>query len=428
MDYIILPPEEVNEIEVRLPLSKSVSNRILLISALTDGACQLPELAECDDTRAISQALSQSEPTRIDVGAAGTAMRFLTAYYAQNTAVEEVTIDGSERMRHRPIDKLVEALRQLGAEIEYMGEEGFPPLLIKGRRLSGGEISIDASVSSQFISALMMVAPLMDNGLTINLMGDVVSAPYIVMTLRLMEQAGITVDFSGGTKITVAKGRYLPTQFQVDADWSAAAFWMELAAITTSEFYLKGLCADSLQGDRRAASLFSMLGVESEVSEGGIHISPSPEMHARVNTDLSENPDLAQPLAIAACMLGVPFRLSGLSTLRNKETDRLEAIVSEMQKITFDITIDGDSLVWDGERHPVDSDVIVFDTYSDHRMAMSLAPIAYFAPGIIVRDVDVVEKSYPDFWRDLEAAGFTLIDPTTLRRGEESESEEAGEE
>ena len=428
MDYIILPPEEINEIEVALPLSKSVSNRVLIISALTDNPRPLPALADCDDTRAITDALSEPNPTKVDVGAAGTAMRFLTAYYAQNEAVSEVVIDGTERMRQRPIGRLVDALRQLGADIEYVGEEGFPPLRIKGRRLIGGEISIDASVSSQFISALMMIAPKMQNGLIINLTGDVVSAPYITMTQRLMEQAGISVDFSGGNKITVGKGAYRPTDFTVDADWSAAAFWMEIAAMTTSEFDLKGLRTDSLQGDRRAAELFAMLGVETEATDGGIHISPSPEMHARVNVDLSENPDLAQPLAVTACLLGIPFRLSGLSTLRNKETDRLAAIVNEMSKITFDVTIEDDTLVWDGDRHPVDSNVIVFDTYADHRMAMSLAPIAFYAPGILVRDIDVVAKSYPDFWRHFEAAGFSLIDQTTLQRKDNDTDEEDAEE
>ncbi|MBR5436386.1 MAG: 3-phosphoshikimate 1-carboxyvinyltransferase [Muribaculaceae bacterium] len=428
MDYIILPPEEINEIAVNLPLSKSVSNRILIISALTDNAAPLPELAECDDTRAIIDAFADPVSTEINVGAAGTAMRFLTAFYAQNESENAVVIDGSERMRQRPIGPLVDALRQLGADIEYLGEEGFPPLKIKGKRLLGGEIELDASVSSQFVSALMMIAPKMTNGLRLRLAGEVVSAPYIVMTQRLMEQAGATVDFSGGNLVTVAAGKYRPTTFTVDADWSAAAFWMEIAALSTSEFDLNRLSPDSLQGDREAMRYFEMLGVESEKADGALHVAPSPEMHARLTLDLCDNPDLAQPLAVTACMLGIPFRLSGLSTLRDKETDRLAALVTEMEKITFDLYVDDDALVWDGERHPIESNFIVFDTYNDHRMAMALAPIAIYAPGIVVRDIDVVKKSYPDYWNHLTEAGFTLVDPTTLADKEENNNEEETEE
>ncbi|MBR4722471.1 MAG: 3-phosphoshikimate 1-carboxyvinyltransferase, partial [Muribaculaceae bacterium] len=348
--------------------------------------------------------------------------------YAQKESDDAVVIDGSERMRQRPIGPLVDALRQLGADIEYLGEDGFPPLKIKGKRLSGGEIELDASVSSQFVSALMMIAPLMENGLRLRLSGEVVSAPYIVMTQRLMEQAGAIVDFSGGNLVTVEAGKYHPTTFTVDADWSAAAFWMEIAALSTSEFDLNRLTTDSLQGDREAMRYFEMLGVESEKADGALHVSPSPEMHARLTLDLCDNPDLAQPLAVTACMLGIPFRLSGLSTLRDKETDRLAALVAEMEKITFDLYVDDDALVWDGERHPIESNFIVFNTYNDHRMAMALAPVAIYAPGIVVRDIDVVKKSYPDYWNHLTEAGFTLVDPTTLADKEENNNEEETEE
>lgn len=429
MDYIILPPDELNEIAVDLPLSKSVSNRVLIISALTPGAAPLPELAECDDTRAIIDALSDSDRQEVNVGAAGTAMRFLTAFFARQEG-RSVVLDGSERMRNRPISPLVDALRKLGADIEYVGKEGFPPLKINGKRLAGGEVEVDASVSSQFISALMMIAPTMEQGLTLRLSGNVVSAPYIVMTLRLMEQAGVEADFVGGNLVTVKSGAYRPARFEVDADWSAAAFWMEIAALSTSEFDLRRISPKSLQGDCAAAGFFEMLGVVTEETDEGVHVSPSPEMHARLNINLSENPDLAQPLAVTACLLGVPFRFAGLSTLRDKETDRLAALVNELSKLSFDLEIDDDALVWEGYRRPVDADIITIDTYSDHRMAMSFAPVAIYAPGIIVRDVEVVSKSYPDYWNHLVEAGFNLIDPTELvgrKNDEEAEAEEAEE-
>ena len=203
---------------------------------------------------------------------------------------------------------------------------------------------------------------------------------------------------------------------------------MEIAALSTSEFDLNRLTTDSLQGDREAMRYFEMLGVESEKADGALHVSPSPEMHARLTLDLCDNPDLAQPLAVTACMLGIPFRLSGLSTLRDKETDRLAALVTEMEKITFDLYVDDDTLVWDGERHPIESNFIVFNTYNDHRMAMALAPVAIYAPGIVVRDIDVVKKSYPDYWNHLTEAGFTLVDPTTLADKEENNNEEETEE
>ena len=410
MNCHIFPPEEFIETSVSLPLSKSISNRALIINALTPNAIDIKQVAKCDDTDVMVAALSSTD-SDINIGAAGTAMRFLTAYYAA-TPGRNVTLDGSERMRQRPISALVNALRDCGADITYAANEGFPPLTIKGSRLKGGNVSLPATISSQYISALLMIAPTMENGLTLTLEGDIISQPYILMTLSMMKSWGIESDFTQNV-ITIAPQTYKATPFKVEADWSAASYWYEIAALSSGDISLQGLDRDSLQGDSHIAQLFEHFGINTVFDNGITTLEPSPDTTPRLNIDLSDQPDVAQTIVVTACMLGIPFNITGLSTLKIKETDRLEALRCEMLKLGMELIIENDSkLSWDGNRMPI-AEIPSIDTYKDHRMAMAFAPAALYIPGIIINDIDVVSKSYPDFWRHLQDAGFTFAQADT---------------
>lgn len=435
MNIRIFPPEEMIDTTVHLPLSKSICNRLLVINALTPSASPLPQIADCDDSRLLRDALGQLRggANEVNVGAAGTAMRFLTAFISCNnwmmSPTERITIDGNERMRQRPIGPLVDALRSLGADIKYLGQEGFPPLSIAPRQLSGASVNIDASVSSQFISALMMVAPLCSAPVTINLVGETASRPYIAMTEALMLRAGADVEFMRDT-ITINPSSYSECDYSIEPDWSAASYWYAISAISAGFVTLADLHLPSIQGDSRCAELFEMLGVNTAEAEpdddedsdsqpvDGLTVSPSPEQFSRFEVDLCENPDLAQTFAVTAALLGIPFHLRGLASLKIKETDRLQAIKAELDKIGVMVEIRSDSeLVWNGERHPI-IEMPRFATYADHRMAMAFAPVAIFIPGIEILDAEVVSKSYPDFWAHLSNAGFTIVDADTPAQAE----------
>ncbi len=434
MDIRIFPPEDMIEATVNLPLSKSIINRLLIINALSGAApdCRFAEQAAAasDDCRLLASALDalRAGEKTVNVGAAGTAMRFLTAFIACDNGIvpcgTAVTLDGNERMRNRPIGELVDALRSLGAEIRYTEREGFPPLEIKSRKLSGGDLTVDASISSQYISALMMIAPTLSSPLTITLKGEAASRPYITMTEELMKRFGVAVDFQRYT-IEVVPEHYNPQgDMSVEPDWSAASYWYAIAALSAGFITLADMKLPSIQGDSRCAELSEMLGVttsdamdcdEEDCDDAtepvdGLMICPSPEQFSRFEVDLYENPDLAQTFAVAAAMLGIPFHLRGLSTLRIKETDRLQAMRTEMDKLGFIVEIrNGSELVWNGERHPI-FEIPAIDTYGDHRMAMAFAPAAVFVPGLMIRNAEVVSKSYPVFWDDMRSAGFTIVD------------------
>ena len=407
MNYRIFPPEEMIDATIALPLSKSISNRALIINALTCNALPLNTIAKCDDTDAMVAALA-SDNNEINVGAAGTAMRFLTAYFASKPG-RIVTLDGSARMRQRPIGVLVEALRECGAKIEYVENEGFPPLRIEGQELEGGKVSLSASISSQYISALLMVAPLMKQGLELTLEGEMTSRPYIMMTLSMMRHWGVECDFEGNV-IKVPRAAYKAVAFDVEADWSAASYWYEISALSAGCIALKGLYEKSTQGDSSLMKYFEELGVDSQFEDGELSLMPSPEQRSHIELDLSEQPDIAQTIAVTCCMLRIPFRLSGLATLKIKETDRLEALKNELAKLSFDLRVEQDSvLIWDGDQHPV-FEMPCIDTYEDHRMAMAFAPAALYLPGLVINNVEVVAKSYPQYWEHLTEAGFTLVD------------------
>jgi 3-phosphoshikimate 1-carboxyvinyltransferase len=384
---------------------------MLIINALTPGHSALNRVAHCDDTQAMINALAApSSATEVNIGAAGTAMRFLTAYFAAQPG-RTVTLDGSERMRRRPIAPLVDALRALGANIEYVGEDGFPPLRIHGTTLRGGAVAIPASVSSQFISALLMVAPVMEQGLQLTLEGQIASRPYIEMTLGLMQRAGVNSTFSDVTGvITVEHSAYAPTLPPVEADWSAASYWLEIAAVSSGFVTLKGLRPRSLQGDSAITRLFEVTGLRCNwADDDDLELAVTPDVGAQLQADFTHTPDVAQTMAVTCCLLDIPFRFTGLQSLRIKETDRLAALQMELSKLGYilDIPEEGE-LMWNGNHFDPGEVIEPIATYDDHRMAMAFAPAALFYPGLQINNAEVVSKSYPEFWDDLRQAGFTL--------------------
>ena len=409
MQIKIFAPKYVKG-KVILPSSKSISNRVLVINALSGSRGVLPEnVSDCDDTMVMIKWLDGCDET-VDVGAAGTAMRFSTALLAVSEGYRVIT--GSERMKQRPIALLVDALRGLGAEIEYVGNEGYPPLRIKGNpTMKGGCVSLSGGVSSQYISALLMIAPMMEEGLTLTLTGDVVSRPYIDMTIGLMRDFGAKVMWMDDNVVRVEPRVYSKRDFFVESDWSACSYWYEMVALGDGDVLLPGLFKDSFQGDSRVAELFSMLGVATEYVEGEgmgacVHIYRTGDVCGRLDLDLVEQPDLAQTLVVCCCMMGVPFRFTGLQSLKIKETDRINALRTEMRKLGYVVGEENDSvLYWNGERCEADTEPVI-DTYDDHRMAMAFAPCALKLGEIRINDPHVVSKSYPGYWEDLRSVGF----------------------
>jgi len=407
MKYVISAPQNLIRDSIRIPSSKSISNRMLIIRSLAGSEAPLQNLSDSDDTLVLAQALDNMKDT-IDIGHAGTSMRFLTAFLC--TQAGEFTLTGSMRMKQRPIGPLVDALKQLGARISYLEKEGYPPLRIKGGRLKGGDIEIDAGISSQFISALMMIGPLLEGGLVLRLRGKVVSASYLEMTLSLMNSCGVDASFTG-QQIRIPEGSYNPGTFSVESDWSGSSYWFQLAALLPgSEIELPHLYRNSIQGDAALVRIFDPLGVRSAFSEDGLILhSQDTKLPERFEYDFTLCPDLVQTLAVSLCALGIPFRLTGTVTLRVKETDRLAALQSELKRVGFKLRADphGEWLEWDGTRCEPDRDPLI-RTYHDHRMAMAFAPLAIRLGKISIEDPEVVSKSYPGYWKDLEKAGFGI--------------------
>jgi len=391
MIYTIHPPASFVHRKIRLPASKSISNRILILNALSKSEYPIENLSDSDDTQVLMKALLslQAGNTDFDVGAAGTSMRFLTAYLAQCEGV--FTITGSERMKNRPIKILVNSLREIGGKIEYMEKEGFPPLKICGKKLSGGAIRLNGGVSSQYLSALMMIAPLTLQGLDIQLEGDIISRPYIEMTISLMQTFGVQTEWDG-QHIRIKPQIYRPVPFTVENDWSAASYWYEIAALAgnSAGVELTGLEQNSIQGDAKVAELF-----DSMISTDNFYY------------DFTNEPDLAQTLAVTCCLLDIPFRFTGLQSLRIKETDRISALQTELKKLGYIVKTGEAMMEWGGERCDPDEDPII-STYDDHRMAMAFAPVCLKTGKIRIKDPNVVSKSYPGFWKDLERAGFEV--------------------
>ncbi len=411
MDLRIFPPEEILETTVQLPPSKSIAMRVIAMDFLA-GKTPNPEICLCSDVVTLAKALIAPSGSSIDLGNCGAAMRFMCAIAAATPGLD-LELTGQQRLCERPVGILVNTLRQLGADITYTGREGFPPMHIKGHKLHGGEISVDAGESSQYISALMMVTPRLESPLKINLRGNVTSQPYIRMTAEMMNRRGIRVEFERDTIVidNTPYGSY-DSSADLEPDWSAAAFWYEIAALTAGWITLPGLREDSIQGDSECRSLFEKLGVLTEFTDEGAELSATPDLFSRLEADMSDNPDLVPALAVTACMASIPFRFSGVGALHHKECDRIEALTTELRKLGFllETEVYGTVLQWDGSRRPV-YEIPVFDTHGDHRMAMAIAGASIFMPGIVIKDVDVVAKSYPDFWKDLQNAGFKFAEP-----------------
>ena len=413
MQYIINAPKSINT-TVKLPASKSISNRAMIIYALSGGKTLPENLSDCDDTNVIVNAI-QNMPDVIDIKAAGTAMRFLSAYLSVTEGTH--TITGTERMKHRPIGVLVDALRFLGAEITYLNEEGFPPLKITGRKHEGGYLEIPGSVSSQYISALLMIGPVLCNGLTLKLTDEIISRPYIDLTLWMMKEFGAEADWSDIDTITVKPKPYKSREYSIESDWSAASYWYETLALSDNyedEIKFAGLMDGSMQGDSIARYLFSLMGVKTifDSTKQGIPTTVTLkklERHVpRLDYDFINSPDLAQTFVVSCALMDIPFKFTGLRTLKIKETDRIEALKTEMKKLGYIIKDEnGDSLVWDGERCEPATDIAI-DTYEDHRMALSFAPAAIKLSGIKINDPNVVTKSYPNFWNDMRNVGFII--------------------
>lgn len=406
MDYQLTAPQLVCA-TIALPTSKSISNRALLIAALCGGDVQVLRPALCDDTAVMIDALAR-DGGDINVGAAGTAMRFLTAYFATRDGVT-VTLDGVERMRQRPIGVLVDALRSMGAAIDYLGEEGYPPLRIQGRKLRGGDVTMPGGVSSQFISAVMMILPTIGGG-TIHLTGDLVSLPYLHMTAAVMSEMGAAVEIAGD-EISVGD-RYTGRDYLVEGDWSAAAPWYALAALEPgSSITLEGLVSDSIQGDSRLVELAGRLGLASRFGPQGVTIDTGGFIGCCCSSfaDMTSTPDLVPSWTVLLCLLERAFRLTGVRTLRLKESDRIQALKQELLKLGYVLKEDGDDAIsWHGERVAISQAPPVIDTHGDHRIAMAFAPCAVRYPGLVIKDAQVVSKSYPAYWRHLQRAGFII--------------------
>lgn len=415
MQYEIKAPQVLNQ-TIKLPASKSISNRALIIHALSGGAILPNNLSDCDDTTVIIDAL-QNNPHEINIKAAGTAMRFMTAFLSVKDGEEHV-LTGTERMKHRPIGVLVDALRHLGADIKYAGEEGFPPLRIKGRKLEGGLLEVPGNISSQYISALLMIGPTLKNGLTLRLTGDVISRPYIDLTLWTMREFGADADWSDFETISIAPKPYKERNYYIENDWSAASYWYEMMALSThedDEIRLEGLMDGSKQGDSSVRYIFSLLGVKStfESRKEGVPttvtLRHTNRCVPRLEYDFVNSPDLAQTFVVCCALKNVHFHFTGLSTLKIKETDRIEAMKKEMRKLGYVIHDKNNSeLIWDGERCMPEIEGGI-DTYEDHRMALSFAPASLCIDGLSINNPQVVTKSYPHFWEDIKSAGFEVI-------------------
>ncbi|MFV0507045.1 MAG: 3-phosphoshikimate 1-carboxyvinyltransferase [Bacteroidales bacterium] len=393
--------------EIILPSSKSIANRALLINSISANKHPIQNLSESDDTQVLHEVL-QSSHELCHIGHAGTAMRFLTAFLSQ--VVGEWTLTGSARMKQRPIGVLVDALRTLGAQIEYAEQGGFPPLLISGRRLHGGVLSLDGSVSSQYISALLLIAPTLLGGLRLKLTNRITSRSYIEMTLGLMAQYGVKANWLNDGEISIEEQQYRAIPFTVESDWSAASYWYELLALLPQgELFLPNISLRSLQGDCAIASWFEAFGVHSEEQNGGIWLKKNQHRQpAQLKLDFLLNPDMAQTMAVLCVMLKIPFHFSGLETLKIKETNRIAALQNELAKFGASVAEpQHGELSWDGSFPFCAKNKPLILTYHDHRMALAFAPAALLGE-IEIDDPMVITKSYPRYYDDLRKIGFKI--------------------
>ncbi|WP_423130465.1 3-phosphoshikimate 1-carboxyvinyltransferase [Gaoshiqia sp. Z1-71] len=406
MRYILSKPDKTIRGVVNLPSSKSIANRALIMNALSYSPYEIQNLHNSDDTIVMQQVLN-SNTNSFDIGHAGTAMRFLTAFLSQ--IVGEWTITGSERMKQRPIKLLVDALTELGAKIEYLGNEGYPPLRITGCRLKGKVLELDGSVSSQYISALLMIAPTIQGGLTLRLKNKITSRPYITLTLDLMKQFGIQSVWKGN-EIRINEQTYRPIPFTVEADWTAASYWYQLLALADEgQVELRNLQLNSLQGDSSMSSWFEPFGVESQDTGAGVILKKTALIQPKhLGLNFSENPDVAQTMAVLCVLKQIPFHFTGLETLKIKETDRISALQNELARLGAEVKEPRHGeLSWEGTFPFRKEETPLIFTYHDHRMALAFAPAAMFGK-IEIDDPMVITKSYPTYYDDLKQVGFEI--------------------
>lgn len=408
MDVLLTKNNIISNAQITICGSKSESNRLLILQKLFEGI-EIQNLSTSQDTRLLSAALN-SKSNVIDIHHAGTAMRFLTAYFACQPG-RVVTLTGSERMKERPIKFLVDALRTLGAEIDYQEKEGYPPLQITGKKITENKVSIDASVSSQYISALMLIAPSLENGLEITLTGNKTSQPYLQMTVDLLTELGVEVDFSE-TKIVIKPLREKPEKidFAVESDWSSASYFFNAVAFSPigTTLKLSNFFRKSKQGDAILPELFKHFGVETSFENDFISIKKATQNYPEsFQLNLQDNPDLAQTLVVCCFGLNIPCEFTGLHTLKIKETDRLQALKIEISKLGGKCEITNSSFILKSNSDFSIENPVSISTYNDHRMAMAIATLSLLFP-IKIEDKEVVEKSYPDFWLDLKNFGIDL--------------------
>jgi 3-phosphoshikimate 1-carboxyvinyltransferase len=410
MNYRISHPSKKINGTIELTASKSESNRALIIQALCEEEFEIANLAQAQDTQTLEDILYTPGLQTIDVGPAGTVMRFLTAYYATRPGVR--TITGSERMKKRPIGILVDALRQLGASITYLGDEGFPPLKVEGKTLKGGEIEIDGNVSSQFISALLLISPALQNGLVIKFKGEVTSRPYINMTLKMLEEFRVYGIWQEDS-ISVSKQNYHKKSeedyvYRVEGDWSAASYWYAIASLAEeAEITIKGLKNPSLQGDAIVADVFTFFGIKTSYTEDGIMLSKMRIKDEHFGFDFSDCPDITQTVAVTTAAMQIPSFFNGVHTLRIKETDRILALQTEFKKMGVEVELRGDNSVKIIPPEALTAPSAI-STYDDHRMAMAFAALAMKFDSVIIEHPEVVKKSYPAYWEDLKRLGFVI--------------------
>jgi 3-phosphoshikimate 1-carboxyvinyltransferase len=413
---------------VQLTGSKSECNRALIIEALSNGKVKVENISDAADAVLLAKILrteirdkrleisgdnsgynsltSNLQPliSEVNIGPAGTAMRFLTAYFTLQD--EEVILTGSERMKQRPIGILVEALRELGAQIEYVENEGFPPIKLKGSLVQqSNKISIKGNISSQYITALLLIAARLPFGLELHIEGDLTSRPYVEMTLAMLQTAGIQHTWNGNV-IAIQNQEFATTSLYIEPDWSAASYWYAIAALADeAELFLPGLTQYSLQGDSLITEIMANFGITSQFKDGGVYLQKEVKAISRKIFDLKECPDLAQTIIVVCAALGHEATFTGLETLKIKETDRIKALQNELAKLGVKLIEKGQVYKLDCSEKQIPERIFV-DTYDDHRMAMAFAPLALLIPQVEIEDADVVEKSYPAFWKDLEKVGF----------------------
>ena len=407
MKYIVSKADNSLKGSIILPSSKSIANRALIIHALSYSPFPIENLSDSDDTKVMEQVFN-SNSNQFDIGHAGTAMRFLTAFLSQ--IVGEWTITGSDRMKQRPIGILVDALAKLGARIEYVENEGFPPLKIYGSHLKGCVLELDGSISSQYISALLMIAPTIEDGLTLRLKNKTTSRPYIEMTLKLMGQFGVNHVWKGN-EIRISEQKYRTRPFSVEADWSGASYWYQMAVLAEEvDVELVGLRTQSLQGDAVLAQWFEQLGIQTTGTEQGSRLTKNGQALPKfLQLNFIENPDVAQTFAVLCVMKQIPFHFTGLETLKIKETNRIAALQDELAKFGAQLTEPAQGeLKWDGT-FPLEKQAFPeIETYHDHRMALAFAPACQLSGPVAILDPMVVTKSYPGYWEDLKKVGFEI--------------------